>query len=417
MAEDATTFDVVVVGAGPGGVAAAVTAAEAGRTVALIDDSPLAGGQIWRHRGDPSAAARRWLDRLSTVNHLRRSRVIAKPAPFTLLVETPDGPRRVRWRSLVLATGARELFLPFPGWTLPGVVGAGGMQALVKQGLPVDGKRVVVAGTGPLLLAVADLLRSHGATVPIILEQASGARVNRFAASLVRSPSKLLAGVVLRGRLLGTRYATDSFPTGVSAGPGGLRVEYRSHRRAASVDCDYLACGFNLIANTELPQVLGCQVTAGGFVRVDNSLRTTVPGIWAVGEVTGIGGVDKAVVEGRLAAADLLGRDTSPMVSQRRAAVAFAKRLADAFSLRPELSTLAGPDTIVCRCEDVRLGAVRQSMSGRDAKLQTRCGMGACQGRVCGPILQHLLGAEPPGVRPPVFATTIGTLAAGATGA
>ncbi len=422
-------FDVVVVGAGPAGVAAAVTAAEAGRSVAVVDDSTAAGGQIWRHRGDPPAAARRWLDRLqaSGVTPLQQARVVAKPAPFTLLAETPDGPRRLRWGALVLAVGARELFLPFPGWTLPGVVGAGGMQALVKQGLDVAGKRVVVAGSGPLLLAVADLLRAHGAEVPVILEQALGRRVNGFAVSLVRTPGKLVAGVALRARLVGTRYATDAYVTRVTAGDarpsgpplnkrGSLRVECRVGGRVESVDCDYLACGFGLVPNNELPTLLGCAATGAGFVRVDGRCETSVPGVYAVGEVTGVGGVDKSVLEGRIAGRAVVGEATNDLTAAHRSALAFARRLDAAFSLRPELAGLAEPGTIVCRCEDVPLSAVRLAMSGRDAKLQSRCGMGACQGRVCGPIVQRVLGCEPPAVRPPVFATTVGTLAAGGGG-
>jgi NADPH-dependent 2,4-dienoyl-CoA reductase/sulfur reductase-like enzyme len=280
----------------------------------------------------------------------------------------------------------------------------------VKQGLPVAGKRVVVAGTGPLLLAVADLLRSKGAVVPIILEQAPAGRINRFALSLVRSPGKLLAGVGLRARLLGTPYATDGYPVRAVATGSGLRVAYRRGGHEGSVDCDYLACGFNLIPNNELPQVMGCALTGDGFVHVDDRCRTTAADVYAVGEVTGVGGVDKAVLEGRLAATAIVGGDVASLCRERVAAVDFARRLDVAFALRPEVMKLAGPDTIVCRCEDVRLGAVRHSMTGRDAKLQTRCGMGPCQGRVCGPILQRLCGAEPPAVRPPVFATTVGTL-------
>ena len=416
-------FDVVVVGSGPGGVAAAVTAAEGGKSVALVDDSPLAGGQIWRHRGDPPAAARRWLERLAAagVTRLHRTRVVAKPAPFTLLAETPDGPRRLRWGSLVLAVGARELFLPFPGWTLPGVVGAGGMQALVKQGLTVAGKRVVVAGSGPLLLAVADLLRAHGADVPLILEQASGGQVNRFALSLVRTPGKLAAGVALRARLARTRYATDAYvtrATGSDARPSGppltgLSLEYQAGRRTGSVECDHLACGFGLVPNNELPVLLGCAVTGAGFVRVDDRCRTSVPGVYAVGEVTGVGGVDKSVLEGRVAGRSIVGRETASLARAHRTALGFARRLDAAFALRADVLALAEPGTTVCRCEDVPLSAVRLAISGRDAKLQSRCGMGACQGRVCGPIVQRVLGCEPPQVRPPVFATTIGTLAGG----
>jgi NADPH-dependent 2,4-dienoyl-CoA reductase/sulfur reductase-like enzyme len=421
MSDNATVFDVLVVGAGPGGIAAAVTAAEAGRRVALIDEAPFAGGQIWRNRGEraKAALARHWLDRLNVCKKSilwhRQSRVVAKLDSSSLLIESPAGPRVMRWKSLVLATGARELFLPFPGWTLPGVVGAGGIQALMKQGLDVRGKRVVIAGTGPLLLAVADLLRSNGAIVPVILEQAPASRINRFAFSLVRSPSKLLTGITLRARLLGTLYSTESYPLHVSAIPAGLQLEYRRGTRRQSVDCDYLACGFNLIPNNELPQSLGCQIIGGGFVRVDHQLRTSVPEIYAIGELTGIGGVEKAILEGQICAHSAMGNDAAvlALAKDHAASLDFTDRLATAFSLRKELRGLAKPDTIVCRCEDVPLKAVEKSINGRDAKLQTRCGMGPCQGRICGPILQQLLGAEPMQVRPPIFPVAIGTLSTG----
>lgn len=418
---DVTSFDVVIVGAGPGGIAAAVTLAEAGRHVGLIDDAAFAGGQIWRNRGSRTSMdrnARRWLARLDAVSDritwLRQSRVIARPSTRALLVDTPAGPRHVEWRSLILAVGARELFLPFPGWTLPGVVGAGGIQAFVKQGLSVAGKRIVVAGTGPLLLAVADLLRREGAHVPLILEQSPAAQLFRFALSLARTPAKLLEGAALRARLARSTYATGSYPVGVSDLGASLSVIYRRGAATSTVECDYLACGFHLIPNNELPRLLGCGLTSSGFVTVDDRRRSSVPGVYAVGEVTGIGGVEKAVVEGRIAALDILGDDNGAASAGRALAaqLAFARRLDATFALRPELLRLAQPETILCRCEDVTLSAVQGCTSGRDAKLQTRCGMGVCQGRVCGPAMQRLLGTEPPRVRPPLFATTLGTLSA-----
>jgi NADPH-dependent 2,4-dienoyl-CoA reductase/sulfur reductase-like enzyme len=424
MIDPADNFDVLVIGAGPAGIAAAVTAAESGRRVGLVDEAPFAGGQIWRNRGEPakSASARKWLARLNaagSVAWLRQSRIVARPGARTVLLDTATGPRLVQGSSVILATGARELFLPFPGWTSPGVFGAGGIQALLKQGFGVAGKRVIVAGTGPLLLAVADLLRSSGAQVPLIIEQAPASRINRFALLLFRTPAKLLDGVLLRSRLLGSRYCTDSYPLRVSPVTAGrsrfpLLLEFREGNSDESAECDYLACGFNLIPNTEIPQIFGCEITGNGFVRVDGSLRTTVTNVFAAGELTGIGGVDKAIVEGRIAAYAAVGdaAAVAGLTSARAKAMDFAARLEATFALRPELLKLAQPDTIVCRCEDVPLGKVTRAISGRDAKLQTRCGMGPCQGRVCGPILQRLIGVEPPQVRPPVFATTIGTLAA-----
>ena len=420
MSSSPGDFDLLIVGAGPGGIAAAVTAVEGGQRVCLVDDGAFAGGQIWRNRGEKprDSQASYWIERLSAladkITWHRQSRVVARPAQSTLLVETPSAPIALRFKSLILATGARELFLPFPGWTLPGVVGAGAMQALVKQGLSVRGKRIVVAGTGPLLLAVADMLRSKGAIVPIILEQAPSGRINRFAVSLISTPSKLLAGVALRARLLGTRYATDSYPTAVTRDAAGLIVQYRRAQAIRSIPCDYVACGFNLIPNNELPQLLGCQLKADGFVQVDRQLLTNVSNVYAIGELTGIGGVEKAIIEGCIAAYNAIGDEIAAArwASERTSAMRFVRSLAAAFALRPELSKLAAADTIVCRCEDVALSAVQGAMSGRDAKLQTRCGMGPCQGRVCGPILQHLLGSEPPQIRPPILPTSIGTLIA-----
>ncbi|MEM8994415.1 MAG: 2Fe-2S iron-sulfur cluster-binding protein, partial [Acidobacteriota bacterium] len=186
--------DVAVIGGGPAGMAAAVTAGEAGRSVAVIDDNPGFGGQIWRAtRGGgrtgpdakPSEAA--WFRRFRAVvdagdlTPMVASSVVDAAADpgggAALTLWTPGGVRRIDAGALVLATGARELFLPFPGWTRPGVLGAGGLRAMIKAGLDVRGKRIVVAGSGPLLLAVADLARRRGGDVVRVVEQASAAAV------------------------------------------------------------------------------------------------------------------------------------------------------------------------------------------------------------------------------------------------
>ena len=182
-------FEIVVVGAGPAGIAAACVAAESGKRVAVVDDTPWLGGQIWRgEQAKPNQPqAQQWLERFhkSGATVLDRTSVIAAPQKNLLLAEPPDGPREIRWEKLILATGARELFLPFPGWTLPGVVGPGGLQALVKNGWPIKGKRVVVCGTGPLLLAVADGLQQHGAKIVSIAEQTTLGRILNFGFGLL----------------------------------------------------------------------------------------------------------------------------------------------------------------------------------------------------------------------------------------
>ena len=187
-------FDVVVVGAGPAGLTAACRAAECGCRVAMLDDNPQPGGQIWRGAAKQATPWVRAAEKHGVV-WTAGARVFDAPEPQRLAVETFDGECRVGYRNLILATGARERFLPFPGWTLPNVMGAGGLQALAKSGMPLAGKRVVIAGSGPLLLAVARYLRAHGADVRLLAEQAPQAAVIRFVLSY---PRKLVQALTLR---------------------------------------------------------------------------------------------------------------------------------------------------------------------------------------------------------------------------
>ncbi|HEX7331444.1 MAG TPA: FAD/NAD(P)-binding oxidoreductase, partial [Pyrinomonadaceae bacterium] len=184
MADAHHVCDVLVVGAGPAGMAAAYHAAQSGARVAVVDDNPAAGGQIWRGEQTKPASreAQAWFEKLRSlkIQLINGARVFEQPRPGTLRAETPDGVCELRYTTLVLATGARERFLPFPGWTLPNVMGAGGLQALVKTGLPIEGKRVVVAGSGPLLLAVGAYLRKRGADVLLVAEQATSTSTFRF---------------------------------------------------------------------------------------------------------------------------------------------------------------------------------------------------------------------------------------------
>jgi NADPH-dependent 2,4-dienoyl-CoA reductase/sulfur reductase-like enzyme len=198
--------EVLVIGAGPAGLAAAASAVANGADVVLLDAQPRAGGQVWRHdlAGVRSRRARRALRRIAPVECLYGTRVIDVDISVrTLLAEDANRARELSWNRLVITAGARELFLPFPGWTLPGVTGAGGLQALVKQGWPIAGRKVVVAGTGPLLLAAAASLRAHGARVLAIVEQAARREVHAFARELWRWPDKLAQAAMLYARLAG----------------------------------------------------------------------------------------------------------------------------------------------------------------------------------------------------------------------
>ncbi|MBL8229983.1 MAG: NAD(P)/FAD-dependent oxidoreductase [Bryobacterales bacterium] len=397
-------FEIVVVGAGPAGIAAACTAAECGKRVVLIDENPAPGGQIWR------AEQNTWTQRLAASGCSVRpnSSVIDQPETGVLRIASGNISYQLRFKHLVIATGARERYLPFPGWTLPGVCGAGGLQALAKSGWPVNGKRIVVAGTGPLLLAVAAYLHKRGAHITCIAEQAPRSRVMMFALQ----SGKLLQGAGLQLQLLGVPYRFNCWPTAAMGKEQLEAVTLCQGDHEWTEQCDYLACGFGLVPNVELAALLGCQLHRGA-VKADEYQQTTVPGIYCAGEPTGVGGVDLALIQGQVAGLAAAGLPEKARDHFRRRArwVEFRARLDAAFALRDELSRLAVDDTVICRCEDVPLGQIRQHHSWRSAKLHTRCGMGPCQGRVCGPVVEHLLGWPLESVRPPLSPVSIRQLA------
>lgn len=410
-------FDVLVVGGGPAGIAGAVCAAEAGARVGIVDENFALGGQIWRGElgaAQKSTEASRWNTRLknSGVMILGGKRVFHQPEPGILWAECLDGISELNYGNLILATGARERFLPFPGWTLPNVMGAGGLQALVKCGLPIHGKRVVVAGTGPLLLAVASYLRKHGAEILLICEQARWSKLARFGAALIRYPEKIGQGLQLRKDILGIPFAANSWPIAAHGQKSLEAVTISRSGRSETLNCDYLACGFHLVPNSELPNLLGCR-TRKAYVQVNEFQQTTVERVFCAGEPTGIGGVELALIEGQIAGLSAAGRtsEAHALFRKREKCRHFARVLDETFCLRSELRSLVSADTLICRCEDVPYSRLQEHSSWRAAKLQTRCGMGPCQGRVCGPVTQFLFGWNPDSVRPPVFPARIESLA------
>ncbi len=409
-------FDVAVIGAGPAGIAAAVAAAESGASVALLDDNPAPGGQIWRGGAKSShhSQARRWLDRLSNsnVSVLSGTRVF-HAHKGALEAESDDSLWQILYGKLILATGARELFLPFPGWTLPNVVGAGGLQAMVKSGLPISGKRVVLAGTGPLLLAVAACLSEYGANVLCICEQASFSQLCAFAATLAAFPSKFIEAVRLRFRSRRAPYIMNAWPVAAFGKDRLQSVQVSENQRCREIECDYLACGFHLVPNLELARALDCRVT-NGFVEVNEFQETSQPGIYCAGEPTGIGGLEPAIVEGQIAGYASAGNlnAAKQLLATRARYKKVVNAMKRAFALRPELATLTNSDTLLCRCEDISVESVRKHASWRAAKLHSRCGMGPCQGRVCGAAAEFLFGWTIDSSRPPIFPVRCSSLAA-----
>ncbi len=402
----------LIIGAGPAGIAAAVTTAHAGLSTIVVDEGFAPGGQIWRGatkstRGD----AGKWLQTLAATSAtiLTTSRVVAAPQAGVVIIERADGPILLRYKNVVLCPGARELFLPFPGWTLPGVSGAGGLQALVKGGLSVAGKKIVLAGSGPLLLAVAHNLHKAQAKISLIAEQTTPQKLRAFAATLIRFPRKAIQATQYMP------YFLDTVPnTWIERAEGNGQLErvvvMRNGRRDI-IPCDHLACGYGLIPNTELPSLFGCQI-ANGSVVIDDYLQTSQPQVYCAGEVLGIGGVDAALIDGQLVGAHIAQQTNQlpRLLKMRTKSRIFTELLKTTYALRDELKQLAGPTELLCRCEDVRIEQVTPCSSWREAKLRTRCGMGSCQGRICGAAAGYLYGWNPTSSRPPLQPTALHNL-------
>lgn len=442
---------VVVVGAGPAGLAAAVAARGRGARVTLLDASDELGGQYWRHLPASRPAARERIlhhgwdaftalrERLAAddgcaivtgaqvwaIERPADGAVHAPAAVLHVLVGQVDGSRRapltLRPDALVLATGAHDRTLPFPGWDLPGVFTAGAAQALAKGERVRIGDRVVVAGAGPFLLPVAVSLVQAGARVVGIHE---AARVPSLARGWLRDPLGLaraphkaaeLAGyvsVLARERI---GYATGS---AVVAAHGTDRVEAVTVQRLDAswapiagterrIAVDAVCVGHGFTPRLELPIAAGCRIGPDRFVEVDATQGAGPAGVYAAGEITGIGGVDQALAEGEVAGHCAAGGSPSdvavaPAVRRRAVAHDVAGRIEAAHGIRPGWTGWLRDDTLACRCEEVPVGRIRATARAagstdlRSMKLATRAGLGICQGRVCGRTVEELLAAEAP---------------------
>lgn len=408
--------DVLIVGAGPAGLAAAYRVFESGRQATVIDDNPDAGGQIWRGEKEKSSSPgpAAWFEKIrnSKIRFINGARVFQQPRERMLLAEQDTELCELTYENLILATGARERFLPFPGWTLPNVIGAGGLQALVKTGLSINGKRVVVAGSGPLLLAVADYLKRKGALIRAIAEQAPRLSLMRFGFGLISRSGKASQAFELKRRLSDVKYLTGCWPIAAHGAEKLERITLRQNSREWEIECDYLAYGFHLVPNLELAELLGCKIERGA-VSVDEFQQTSSANVYCAGEATGIGGLELSLVEGEIAGLSAAGQTAKArgLFTVRDKQRKFASLLNRTFELRSELRQLPRADTIVCRCEDVRFERLQRSASWREAKLHSRCGMGPCQGRVCGAAVEFLFGWNVESVRPPVFPVRVGSMA------
>lgn len=443
-------YDVAVIGAGPAGLAAAATAAEHGARVVCIDANDQPGGQFWRHRPedthpeDDGALHHDWktylrlrarFDAAAASGSLRfypgRQVWMAQREAngFTLRTtasvqagRAAPGPQTVRAARLVVCAGGYDRQLPVPGWDLPGVMAAGGIQAFIKANGLLPGKRFVVAGTGPFLLPVAANIAEAGGVVAAVCESADLTGWFPHLATAARVPAKALEGAEYAKSFLKHRIpyrmrtvVTEVLGTDRVQAVRTAKVDSRGRTVPGSdqliEDVDAVGFGWGFTAQLELPVALGAETRVdddGSLVGVvDSQQHSSVPGLYLAGEVSGVGGAALAVVEGliagRAAAAPTPAESSRADTRLSRKAGtyrAFARAMHLAHPVPAGWQERLQPDTTVCRCEEVTAGdiaAAKEHLCASDArtmKSMTRTGMGWCQGKVCGFAVSCLAGAD-----------------------
>jgi NADPH-dependent 2,4-dienoyl-CoA reductase/sulfur reductase-like enzyme len=460
-------LELVILGAGPGGLAAAVEAARSGVHVTILDENPKPGGQIFRQfhdgfqvtspntLGHDYARGRKLLSEFGAVKDrvelLDNTTVWALSEGNELAFYRGEASYSVRYKKIIIAAGAYDRPVPFPGWTLPGVFTAGGAQSLVKTQRVLPGENFLLAGTGPLQLALANQITDAGGHVAAIAE---AGRIENWL-GLIRSALgqwQLLSDAVhylygirkariplWRDHILVEAHGRGQVEEAVVAeADEDWRPKLHTCR---TLKVDTICTGYGFVPSVELTRLAGCEhryePLLGGWIPVRNDyMEATVPHVYAVGDCTGIAGSLAAIEQGRiagLAAAQRLGHLSAKEAGKRMApsreriaGIQRLRRVLDGISApRPGLYDLAKDDTIVCRCEEITLAEVKKAIADgasdvKEVKRMTRLGMGSCQGRMCAPAIQEIIarekGLSPERVgslnpRPPARPVLLGVLA------
>ncbi len=428
--------NVVIIGAGPAGLSASLAAAAAGAPVLLIDSNPRLGGQYWRMSADDFQDQHNQHFDLDTglllINAVKARKEIEvwsgsqiwsatnKDGKNTLRVIYQGKERIVNTENLILCTGAYDRTLPFPGWDIPGVMTPGGVQSLLKGHGVLAGRRVVVAGSGPFLLPVAAGVVKAGGSVVALLEANKSRRWLTSFFVLLENISKIkeafyyiktISEAKVRARFGQAVIAAHAASNGELESVDIAKIDRNFRiKKVQNIKCDVAAIGWGFTADTSLAGSLGCnQLVAkddGVVVWVDGEQQTSIPGVFAAGEITGIGGSDLSMAEGVIAgisAAKFVGCNVEVLKAHRKRRAKrqrFASALIRAYPIKPGWKSWLRDETIICRCEEVCLSDLKHSINelgatdSRTAKLLTRCGMGLCQGRICGRFVVDLVANE-----------------------
>ncbi|MBS0437762.1 MAG: FAD-dependent oxidoreductase [Proteobacteria bacterium] len=452
------THDLIVIGAGPAGMAAAATGAELGLRTLLLDEQASYGGQIYRNvtACDPKVSALLGADymhgaslakRLSASGTEVHHDTLVWDVARDLTVTALHAGRAKQWRApqLVAATGAMERASPLPGWTLPGVMNAGAVQLAIKSAGTVPAGRIAVVGAGPLVLLVACQLLDAGASVAAIVETAPAANVSAAARLLpraLRAWPMLAKGLRMMWRLMraGVPWFTRAEGVQLLGTDTVQAVSFRARGASHRIDADHVLLHHGVIPNTQLSRLLRLEHRwderqLSWHVVTDAFGQTSLAGLRMAGDGTAIAGAYAAEAAGELAAlgaAQALGRIDGAALSMR--ADPLRRALAAQLAIRPFLDELYRPpkaithprdEIIVCRCEEVSAGKIREMarlgcVGPNQTKFFSRCGMGPCQGRVCGNVVTQVLADElgiPPGevgayrIRAPLKPIPLGALA------
>jgi len=400
-----TSADYVIIGAGPAGLSAAAIFARNEKKVLLIDQYQIPGGQYWRHKYGEKFPSENFEFLISSpfVDWRLQTtiwQIEQKDQSLVIHLRTAAGTTTIRAGKLLVATGAIERSIPIPGWTLPGVITAGGLQSLIKGHSTSPGNSIVLGGSGPFLFPVVESLldMKNPPAIKGVFEYRSNFRWWRNTLGLILNPEKAFAAIKF---LLFLKRQKIRFETGVNiskieATSSGLNIHLTKKRASHSIieNVEVAAISYGFTPDLTIPSILKLEreiVFGEESVKVDSNQRGSIKNVWAAGEVTGIGGHELAISEGKIAALSMLGKSRSSTLTKlnRFRQKVFACGLAKIYAPSKDWMDWSTEDFIICRCEEVKKSEIIDSFkklgadSARTSKLFTRAGMGMCQGRIC----------------------------------